>query len=209
MATVDKALDTAGLQRLCSRIQAVFGNLQAQINSLKNDSGFVPLTRKINNKELSEDINLTAGDVNAVPTSRAINGKVLSGDINLSAEDVGAASLSATTRQTFAGNIRMPRLQVATPEGNAKMVDFIDSDTNLVSGQMYVSTGSRQIVFQTIDDSNTYYHKYYLPAPGTMTAGQSHRILTSNSLLNIGSQNYGTTLPSTGVEGQIYFKKVT
>ena len=178
------ALDNTGLQRVWSHIQVGFGILQAQINSLKNGSDFVPITRKINNKGLSEDI-------------------------NLSAEDVGAASLSATSRQTFAGNIRAPRLQVTSPEGDAKMVDFIDSDTNLIAGQMYVSTGSRQVVFQTIDDTNTYYHKYYLPAPGTMTAAQSHRILTANSLLVTNTQNYGDTLPSTGVEGQIFFKKVT
>lgn len=178
------ALDSGGLQRVWSHIQAGFGDLQAQINNLKNGSDFVPLTRKINNKELSEDI-------------------------NLSAEDIGAASLSTTSRQSFSGKIRMPRLEVASPEGDAKIVDFIDSDTNLIAGQMYISTGSRQVVFQTIDDSNTYYHKYYLPAPGTMTAAQSHRILTANSLLVIDPQNYSDTLPSTGVEGQIFFKKVT
>lgn len=32
---------------------------------------------------------------------------------------------------------------------------------------------------------------------------------TENSKLIIDSQNYGTTLPSTGVEGQVFFKKVT
>lgn len=177
-------LDNIGLQRLWSHIQAGFGDLQAQINNLSISGDYVPLTRKINNKELSEDI-------------------------TLSAEDVGAASLSATSRQTFAGNIRMPRLQVASPEGSEKIVDFVDSDANLVAGQMFVSIGSRQIIFQTLDDSNTYYHKYYLPAPGTMSTGQSHRILTANSLLVTDTQNYGDTLPSTGVEGQIYFKKVT
>lgn len=67
-------LDTNGLQRLWSHIQAGFGDLQAQINNLKNGSDFVPLTRKINSKELSEDINLTAEDVGAVSKTTPVIG---------------------------------------------------------------------------------------------------------------------------------------
>lgn len=69
-------LDNTGLQRLWSHIQAGFGDLQAQINILKNGSDFVPLTRKINNKELSEDINLSAEDVGAVSKTTTVIGSV-------------------------------------------------------------------------------------------------------------------------------------
>lgn len=81
------------------------------------DNLFVPKTRKINKKELSEDISLTASDVNAdakgtattavsnhnsdsdahssifaayVKNTLKINNKALSSDISLSANDVGA-----------------------------------------------------------------------------------------------------------------------
>ena len=53
-------------------------------------SGYVPTTRKINNKALSADVTLAAGDVGAVPTSRTVNGKALSSNISLTASDVGA-----------------------------------------------------------------------------------------------------------------------
>ena len=57
-------------------------------------SGYVPTTRKINNKALSADVTLAAGDVGAVPTSRKVNGKALSADVSLTASDVGALPLS-------------------------------------------------------------------------------------------------------------------
>ena len=70
--------------------------------------GLVPITRKVNNKPLSEDVTLTASDVNArpadwtptasdvdaVPTTRTVNGKPLSADISLTASDVGALPAS-------------------------------------------------------------------------------------------------------------------
>ena len=70
------------------------------------DVGAVPISRKINDKELSSDIRLaasdvgarpstwtpTASDVGAVPTTRKINGKELSSDITLSASDIGVTS---------------------------------------------------------------------------------------------------------------------
>lgn len=73
-------------------------------------SGYVPTTRKINNKALSADISLTASDVGArpstwtpsaadvgaVPTSRKVNGKPLSADVTLSAGDVNAVPTTRT-----------------------------------------------------------------------------------------------------------------
>lgn len=55
-------------------------------------SGYVPTTRKINNKALSADVTLAAGDVGAVPTSRTVNGKALSSNIILTASDVGLSN---------------------------------------------------------------------------------------------------------------------
>ena len=57
-------------------------------------SGYVPATRKINNKPLSSDVTLNAPDVGAVPTTRTVNGKALSADVSLTASDVGALPLS-------------------------------------------------------------------------------------------------------------------
>ncbi len=44
------------------------------LSSLQSWAGdnFVPLTRKVNNKELSSDITLTASDVGALPSSTTI-----------------------------------------------------------------------------------------------------------------------------------------
>ena len=74
MAAADKALDTAGLQRLWSHIQAGFGNLQEQINNLEVTGDYVPLTRTINGKALSSDISLTADDVIAVSKTTTVIG---------------------------------------------------------------------------------------------------------------------------------------
>jgi hypothetical protein len=62
-------------------------------------SGYVPAGRKINNKELTEDITLDASDVDAVPMTRTVNSKALSSDITLNAADVGASRIlyGATT----------------------------------------------------------------------------------------------------------------
>lgn len=59
--------------------------------------GAVPISRKVNGKQLNQDITLTADDIgitpvdtsNLVPNTRKVNGKALSSDITLSAEDIG------------------------------------------------------------------------------------------------------------------------
>lgn len=96
-----------------SKIRTVLWSaIKTALNNL-----FVPKTRKVNNKALSEDISLTAADVGAdatgaatsavsnhnsdtdahssvlanyVKSTRKINNKALSSDISLSANDVGA-----------------------------------------------------------------------------------------------------------------------
>ena len=57
---------------------------------------YVPLTRTVNTKPLSNNITLNADDVGAVPTSRKVNNKALSSDITLDSSDVGA--LADTTK---------------------------------------------------------------------------------------------------------------
>jgi len=52
--------------------------------------GYVPTSRKVNNKALNEDIALGAEDVGAVPKTRTVNGKALSSNIVLGAADVNA-----------------------------------------------------------------------------------------------------------------------
>ncbi|MGJ0638698.1 phage tail-collar fiber domain-containing protein [Xenorhabdus bovienii] len=78
-------------------------------NVTKPTDKWVPLTRKVNGKELSSDININAADVGTynkaeidiqvnkavetagskVPLTRKVNGKELSSDININAVDVG------------------------------------------------------------------------------------------------------------------------
>jgi len=80
------------------------GALASTVTHLPGD---VPVTRKINSKEMGADITLTASDVGAlasttthlpgdVPTTRKVNGKSLSEDITLSASDINALPGSTT-----------------------------------------------------------------------------------------------------------------
>lgn len=70
--------------------------LTADITLTASDVGAVPTTRTVNSKALSSDITLTASDVSAVPTTRTVNSKALSSDITLSASDVGAVPTTRT-----------------------------------------------------------------------------------------------------------------
>lgn len=51
--------------------------------------GAVPTTRKVNGKQLNNDITLSATDIDAVPTSRTINGQPLTSDIEIAPGGVG------------------------------------------------------------------------------------------------------------------------
>lgn len=75
-------------------------------------SGYVPTSRKINNKALTADITLDASDIGAVPTTRKVNNKALSSDITLSASDVGAEPTISS-------------------KGSAFNRDFEDTDANI------------------------------------------------------------------------------
>ena len=91
-------------------------------------SGYVPTTRKINNKALSADVTLAAGDVGAVPTSRTVNGKALSSNISLTASDVGARPSSWTPSAADVG---------AAPAYTYGTTDLTAGTSELATGTLY------------------------------------------------------------------------
>ena len=91
-------------------------------------SGYVPTTRKINNKALSADVTLAAGDVGAVPTSRKVNNKALSADISLTASDVGARPSSWTPSAADVG---------AAPAYTYGTTDLTAGTSELATGTLY------------------------------------------------------------------------
>lgn len=88
---------TAGTQMLVS-MDVVMGNIPGGSITVEATGanldlgGFVKITRKVNGKELREDITLTPADIKAAPESRTINGKPLTADVILGPSDVGASS---------------------------------------------------------------------------------------------------------------------
>ena len=186
-------LDTGGLQRLWSHIQAGFGDLQAQINNLKNGSDFVPLTRKINNKELSEDINV----------SLITNGTAIAENSDLNTiEFLAIGNYSCGKAANAKTLLNCPtgtafKMEVFNPTGST----YGDEATSTWRYRVRkITTIKGDVWMQAVDSEST---------AGVFTYGEWMLTLTTKSKLIVDSQNYGTTLPSTGAEGQIYFKKVT
>ncbi|QTL38720.1 phage tail protein [Xenorhabdus budapestensis] len=102
--------------------------MQAAQQALKAADSKVPLTRRVNDKELVNDITLTAADVGAyskeetntqvmkvadtkVPLTRRVNDKELVNDITLTAADVGAYSKDETDSRIKDGDA--PIMQAA------------------------------------------------------------------------------------------------
>ena len=87
---------TAGTQMLVS-MDVVMGNIPSGSITVEATGanldlgGFVKITRKVNGKELREDITLTPADIKAAPESRTINGKPLTSDVTLGPSDIGAS----------------------------------------------------------------------------------------------------------------------
>lgn len=63
-----------------------------------------------------------------------------------------------------------------------------------------ITTISGDVWMQAVDSGST---------AGVFTYGEWMLTLTTKSKLIVDSQNYGSALPATGVEGQIFFKQVT
>lgn len=200
-------LDNNGLQRLWNHIQAGFNDLQLQINNLTITGDYVPLTRKINNKELSSDINLSAADVgaakNELTVSLIANGTTIAANSDLN-----------TIEFLAVGNYKCPSNSTAATLTNCpttlgfRMEVFVTQSSAV--GDEATTTWRYRI--RKITDING--NVYMQAAHSESTAGDFiytdwQQILTSKSKLITNTQNYGSTLPSTGVEGQVFFKQVT
>ena len=108
-------------------------NVQDAIEEVQGNipTDYVPTSRTVNGKALSQDISLaasdvgarpdtwtpTASDVGAVPTSRTVNGKALSSNITLTAGDVNAASPPTSTTITLPASGWSSNTQTVTVSG--------------------------------------------------------------------------------------------
>ena len=119
---------------------------------------YVPLTRTINTKPLSNNISLTASDVGAVPTTRKVNNKALSSDITLGASDVGAladttkygATLSLSIDSTTYVLTATLKDQDGNTLGTAQTVD-LPIESVVVDGE-YDST-TKEVVLELVSGS--------------------------------------------------------
>lgn len=65
-----------------------YGHIATVTKGSTDLSGYVPTSRTICNKALTDNITLSASDVSAVPTTRKVNAKALSSDITLTGADL-------------------------------------------------------------------------------------------------------------------------
>lgn len=126
-------------------------------------SGYVPTSRKVNNKALTSDITLDAGDVGAVPTTRKVNNKALSSDVTLSASDVGAEPTISS-------------------KGSAFNKDFEDTDANIqMNGTADAGTSTKVARADHVHPHDTSKQDILTSA----NAGDNITIETVNNILKI------------------------
>lgn len=155
----------------------------------------------------------SASDVGAVPTSRKVNGKALSSDITLSASDVSARPNTWTPSASDVGAVPTSR----TVNGLALSSNITLSASNVGA----LPTNPVQIELN--HGGNATSHGGYIDFHfGGTTTDYTSRIIENISgslsvnglpisggaisLLKVGTQSYGSSVPSSGTAGQVYIK---
>lgn len=178
MAT--KYLDSEGLRYLWTKIKATF----ALVNH--THSGYVPTTRKVNNKALSADISLTASDVGAVADANYVHtdnnytsteksklaGIASGAEVNVQADwnvtDTASdafiknkPTIPTITEEVFVATYNsttFANVQTAVNAGKTVFVKFPpDSDGASMYGSLAVLTSSIAIFIHNSDSINVYY----------------------------------------------------
>ena len=155
----------------------------------------------------------TAADVGAVPTSRKVNGKALSSDITLSASDVNAR---ASTWMPSAADVG------AVP--TSRTVNGLALSSNITLNASHVGAlPSNPTQIELNNGGNATSHGGYIDFHfGGTTTDYTSRIIENTSgslsvnglpisggaisLLKVGTQSYGSSVPSSGTAGQVYIK---
>lgn len=141
---------------------------------------------------------VTCAQIGAVPTARTVNGKPLTGNIVLTADDIGMTGNEGLTAHTS---------NKSNPHGvTCSQIGAVPT-TRTINGKALSSN-----VTLTADNvgarANTWTPSASdvgaLPTSGGTVSGK----LTLNGLVVLGSSSYGTSLPSAGTKGRLFFKKV-
>lgn len=133
-------------------------------------SGYVPVTRKVNGKALSQDITIGQSDISGltaalaalVPQTRTINGKALSSNVTIGMSDIqglvdainnaGSGAVSVTTNQDGTFTIHVGETDYTinlnhTHENIAKLIVCEESDLP--------STLAKDTIYAQVDDAET------------------------------------------------------
>lgn len=185
-----------------SKIRTVLWSaIKTALNNL-----FVPKTRTVNKKALSEDISLTAADVGAeatgtatsavsnhnsdtnahssvlanyVKSTRKINNKALSSDISLSANDVGADAQGSANSAVSSHNSASNAhntLFAKKQDTPSSASSLPNSGTALAANTIYTVSGVGTYAFTAPTTGNKWAH-------GIFTAGTSPNITFSGTII--------------------------
>lgn len=151
--------------------------------------GYVPTSRKVNNKALGEDIQLTAEDVGAVPPTRTVNGKALDRNITLSAANVNAVPTTRTINsKELTEDIYLTAMDVeAVPTTRTVNGKALGKDIELTAEDVEAVPTTRTVNGKALDKDIQ---------------------LTAEDIVGVftGTVSFGTEEPTGGKHGDIYFK---
>ena len=178
------------------------GNAQNVTAEISKSLVYVPVGRKLNGHDLSEDRDLSAADVHArpdtwmpttndvgaVPTSRTVNGKALSANITLTADDVSALGKYRNPHGSYPNYDNYGSSAIVLGELIAEQAQFIDMSqgfgnaTNARNGMILGNDNT----FDNFKDNTVYgnvtnyciggYNSISGRAQGTITLGYANMV---------------------------------
>lgn len=173
------------------------GANKTTVDSALSSSSTNPVQNKVVNSALA----------GKVPTTRTVNSKALSADITLSAEDVGAMASTGGTfsnwahrieKSDVAGRLISARDRAITRTTAGHATSFCcGTSLKTVNGTWDVGTTADNLYFNYATDTNF--------NAGTNSVLTGLRITETGAVV-LAAGSFGSTLPSTGVKGQIFFK---
>lgn len=173
------------------------GANKTTVDSALSSSSTNPVQNKVVNSALA----------GKVPTTRTVNSKALSADITLSAEDVGAMADTGGTfsnwahrieKSDVAGRLISARDRAITRTTAGHATSFCcGTSLKTVNGTWDVGTTADNLYFNYATDTNF--------NAGTNSVLTGLRITETGAVV-LAAGSFGSTLPSTGVKGQIFFK---
>ncbi|MGY3887192.1 phage tail protein [Aeromonas aquatica] len=141
---------TAGTTLLVA-MDLVMGNIPADSVTVESTGAdlalgaFVPIERKVNGKELRQDITITLAELKGVPLVRKVNNKALDKDITLTPDDIGALD------RKKGGKVEAPltvsgQLQVHSVDGYGARISASDGLLYFQGGKMDQAAADQKMV---------------------------------------------------------------